>query len=126
MFPQSAKISPKCTKIVPSRAEKRVEKRPKKVQKCQKKPSRAGKRVKKRPKKRQNGLKNETIRIVAGHSEQNEQLFVCLGREYSFCLGREYSLVRTQKNVKMDRKTKRFGLLRAFGTKTNRWKKIRP
>jgi len=36
----------------------------------------------KKTKKNQNGLKNATIEIVAGHSEQNEPVFVCLGREY--------------------------------------------
>ena len=39
-------------------------------------------------------MKNATIEIVAGHSEQNEPVFVCLGREYRFCLWREYSFLR--------------------------------
>jgi len=39
-------------------------------------------------------MKNATIEIVAGHSEQNEPVFVCLGREYRFCFLREYSFLR--------------------------------
>ena len=39
-------------------------------------------------------MKNATIEIVAGHSEQNEPVFVCLGREYRFVLCREYSFLR--------------------------------
>ena len=40
------------------------------------------KELKKDQKKHQNRMKNATIEIVAGHSEQNEPVFVCLGREY--------------------------------------------
>ena len=88
-----------------SRAEKRVKKRPKQVQKCQQKNSHVREKELKRPKKYPNGFQNTTIQIVVGHLEQNEPLFVCLGREYSFYLGREYiTLVRKRpkKNVKMD------------------------
>ena len=73
-------------------------------------------------------MKNATIQIVAGHSEQNELLFVCLGREYSFCLGREYSLVRKRpkKTSKWIEKRNDSDCCATFGTKTNRWKKMRP
>jgi len=67
-------------------------------------------------------LKNATIEIVAGHSEQNEPVFVCLGREYSFCLGREYSLVRKRpkKTSKWIEKRNDSDCCGTFGTKTNR------
>jgi len=82
----------------------------------------------KKTKKNQNGLKNATIEIVAGHSEQNEPVFVCLGREYSFCLGREYSLVRKRpkKTSKWIEKRNDSDCCATFGTKTNRWKKMCP
>ena len=122
MFLQSAKFFSKCAQIVPSRAEKRVKKKTKKSPKVSKKNPHVRETELKRPKKRQNGLKNETIRIVAGHSEQNEPLWVCLGREYQ---KKRYSLAfttqKTKKNVKMDWKTNRFGMLRDIReTKTNR------
>ena len=82
-----------------------------------KQPSRTGKRVKKDQKKLQNGLKNATIEIVAGHSEQNEPVFVCLGREYR--LVRK----RPKKTSKWIEKRNDSDCCATFGTKTNRWKK---
>ena len=71
--------------IVPSRAKKKHTKK-KSTKKVPKKPHVREKRVKKELKKDQkklpNTMKNATIEIVAGHSEQNEPVFVCVGREY--------------------------------------------
>ena len=79
-----------------------------------------GKRVKKDKKKLQNGLKNVTIEIVAGHSEQNEPVFVCLGREYR--LVRK----RPKKTSKWIEKRNDSDCCATFGTKTNRYKKMCP
>ena len=69
-----------------------------------KKPHVRGKRVekelKKDQKKLQNRMKNATIEIVAGHSEQNEPVFVCVGREYRiyFCVSTD-SYAKKQKRI---------------------------
>ena len=39
-------------------------------------------------------MKNATIEIVAGHSEQTEPVFVCVGREYRILFLREYRFLR--------------------------------
>ena len=89
------KISPNVPKLCLHVRGKKLNKDQKKVQKRQKKIFTCGKKSLKKTKKRSKWIeKNATIQIVAGHSEQNEPLFICLSREYSFCLGREYSLVR--------------------------------
>ena len=45
-------------------------------------------------------MKNATIEIVAGHSEQNEPVFVCVGREYRifFCVSTD-SYAKKQKKI---------------------------
>ena len=47
-------------------------------------------------------MKNATIEIVAGHSEQNEPVFVCVGREYRifFCVSTD-SYAKKQKKLKI-------------------------
>ena len=69
--------------IVPLHAGKKHQK--KKIQKknlSHVREKRVKKELKKDQKKLQNRMKNATIEIVAGHSEQNEPVFVCVGREY--------------------------------------------
>ena len=88
--------------IVPSRAGKKHQKK----KSTKKKPHVRGKRVKKElkkdQKKLQNRMKNATIEIVAGHSEQNEPVFVCVGREYRifFCVSTD-SYAKKQKKLKI-------------------------
>ena len=63
---------------------------------------RVKKELKKDQKKLQNRMKNATIEIVAGHSEQNEPVFVCVGREYRifFCVSTD-SYAKKQKKLKI-------------------------
>ena len=114
------KISPNVPKLSPHVRKKEFKKTKKKSKSVKKKPSRAEKRVQKDPKKNQNGLKNATIEIVAGHSEQNEPVFICLGREYR--LVRK----RPKKTSKWIEKRNDSDCCATFGTKTNRYKIMRP
>jgi len=113
------KISPNVPKLSPHVRKKEFKKTKKKSKSVKKNPH-VRKKESKRPKKNQNGLKNATIEIVAGHSEQNEPVFVCLGREYR--LVRK----RPKKTSKWIEKRNDSDCCATFGTKTNRYKKMRP
>ena len=113
------KISPNVPKLSPHMRKKEF-KRPKKSPKVSQQNPHVRKKELKKTKKIENGLKNATIEIVAGHSEQNEPVFVCLGREYR--LVRK----RPKKTSKWIEKRNDSDCCATFGTKTNRCKKMRP